>query len=82
LAGQSGRRCLAGVADLADPDSTSYHVSKAELHMFTESLANELWPRKIDVNNLVPGRSATTTFSRGLEFFYALPMVLQVLILE
>lgn len=48
----------------AGANSASYHVSKAGLHMFTESLANELWPRKIDVNNLVPGPSATTTFSR------------------
>jgi len=45
-------------------NSASYHVSKAGLHMLTESLSIELWPRKIDVNNLVPGPTATTTFSR------------------
>lgn len=48
----------------AGANSASYHVSKAALHMLTESLANELWPRKIDVNNIVPGPVATTTFSR------------------
>jgi len=48
----------------AGANSASYHVSKAGLHMLTESLANELWPRRIDVNNLVPGPVATTTFSR------------------
>lgn len=48
----------------AGANSASYHVSKAGLHMLTESLANELWPRKIDVNNLIPGPVATATFSR------------------
>ena len=32
--------------------------------LLTESLANELWPRNIDVNNIVPGPVATSTFSR------------------
>ncbi|MEM9604921.1 MAG: SDR family oxidoreductase [Pseudomonadota bacterium] len=45
-------------------NSASYHVSKAGMHMLTECLANELWPRNIDVNNLVPGPTATATFSR------------------
>lgn len=45
-------------------DASSYHIAKAGLHMFTGCLANELWPRKIDVNNIVPGPTATTTFSR------------------
>ena len=45
-------------------DASSYHVAKAGLHMFTGCLANELWPRGIDVNNIVPGPTATTTFSR------------------
>ena len=45
-------------------DASSYHIAKAGLHMFTSCLANELWPRKIDVNNIVPGPTATTTFSR------------------
>ncbi|MEM7464880.1 MAG: SDR family oxidoreductase [Pseudomonadota bacterium] len=48
----------------AGANSASYHVSKAGLHMLTEALANELWPRKIDVNNVIPGPVATTTFSR------------------
>lgn len=54
----SGKGLTAGV------NSASYHVSKAGLHMLTESLANELWPRNIDVNNIVPGPVATSTFSR------------------
>ncbi|MGI9356496.1 MAG: SDR family NAD(P)-dependent oxidoreductase [Rhizobiaceae bacterium] len=45
-------------------DASSYHVAKAGLHIFTGCLANELWPRNIDVNNIVPGPVATTTFSR------------------
>lgn len=45
-------------------NSSSYHVSKAGLNMFTESLANELWQRNIDINTLVPGPTATTTLSR------------------
>lgn len=45
-------------------DAASYHVAKAGLHIFTGCLANELWPRKIDVNNIIPGPVATTTFSR------------------
>lgn len=44
--------------------SSSYHVSKAGLNMFTESLANELWQRDIEINTLVPGPTATTTLSR------------------
>ena len=45
--------------------NSSYTVSKAGLHIFTECLANELWPRKIDVNNLIPGPVATDIFNRG-----------------
>ncbi|MEM9707360.1 MAG: SDR family NAD(P)-dependent oxidoreductase [Pseudomonadota bacterium] len=45
-------------------DASSYHISKAGLHMLTGCLANELWPRNIDVNNIIPGPVATTTFSR------------------
>ncbi|WP_168798003.1 SDR family NAD(P)-dependent oxidoreductase [Pacificoceanicola onchidii] len=45
-------------------DASSYHIAKAGLHMLTGCLANELWPRGIDVNNIVPGPTATTTFSR------------------
>lgn len=45
-------------------DASSYHVAKAGLHILTGCLANELWPRKIDVNNIVPGPVATTTFGR------------------
>ncbi|MCY4259811.1 MAG: SDR family NAD(P)-dependent oxidoreductase [Rhodobacteraceae bacterium] len=54
----SGKGLSAGV------DAASYHVAKAGLHMLTECLANELWPRRIDVNNIIPGPVATTTFSR------------------
>ena len=48
----------------AGQNSSSYHVSKAALKMFTESLANELWQQKIDVNTLIPGPTATTTLSQ------------------
>ncbi|MGC6440555.1 MAG: SDR family NAD(P)-dependent oxidoreductase [Candidatus Puniceispirillaceae bacterium] len=48
----------------AGQNSSAYHISKAGLNMFTEALANELWERKIDVNTLVPGPTATTTLSR------------------
>lgn len=48
----------------AGQNSSAYHVSKAGLNMFTQSLANELWTRGIDVNTLVPGPTATTTLSR------------------
>ncbi len=44
--------------------NSSYHVSKAGLHRLTEALANELWPRRIDVNNLIPGPVATNIFNR------------------
>ncbi len=43
---------------------SSYTVSKAGVQIFTECLANELWPRKIDVNNLIPGPVATDIFNR------------------
>ena len=48
----------------AGQNSSSYHVSKAALKMFTEALANELWQQKIDVNTIIPGPSATTTLSQ------------------
>lgn len=44
--------------------NSSYSVSKAGVHIFSEVLANELWPRKIDVNNLIPGPVATDMFNR------------------
>ncbi|MCJ7870952.1 SDR family oxidoreductase [Phaeobacter sp. J2-8] len=40
--------------------NSAYHISKAAMNMFTDGLANELWPRKIDVNNLIPGPVATS----------------------
>lgn len=48
----------------AGQNSSSYHVSKAALKMFTEALANELWQQKIDVNTIIPGPTATTTLSQ------------------
>ncbi|MEP1206132.1 MAG: SDR family NAD(P)-dependent oxidoreductase [Rhizobiaceae bacterium] len=45
------------------PNQSSYVVSKAGLNILTEVLANELWPRKIDVNNLIPGPVATEMFN-------------------
>ena len=49
----------------AGANSTAYHASKAALNMLTEGLANELWSRKIDVNSLIPGPTATTTFDNN-----------------
>ncbi|MEM7258443.1 MAG: SDR family oxidoreductase [Pseudomonadota bacterium] len=51
-----------GVALRAGMQNSAYHVAKAGLHMFTEALANELQPRGIDVNNLIPGPTATSAF--------------------
>lgn len=51
-----------GVALRAGNQNSAYHVAKAGLHMFTEALANELQPRRIDVNNLIPGPTATSAF--------------------
>ena len=48
----------------AGQNSSGYHVSKAAFKMFTESLANELWERQIEVNTIIPGPTATTTLSR------------------
>ena len=45
------------------PAQSSYVVSKAGLHIFTECLANEVWKRGIDVNNLIPGPVATEMFN-------------------
>ena len=53
-----------GMGLRAANQQSSYTVSKAGLHIFTECLANELWPRKIDVNNLIPGPVATDIFNR------------------
>ena len=49
----------------AGANSSAYHASKAALNMLTESLANELWERDIDVNSLVPGPTATATFDNA-----------------
>jgi len=48
----------------AGQNSSGYHTSKAALKMFTESLANELWVRDIEVNTIIPGPTATTTLSQ------------------
>lgn len=44
--------------------NSSYHISKAAMNMFTDCLANELWPRQIDVNNLIPGPVATSMLNK------------------
>ena len=49
----------------AGANSSAYHVSKAALNMLTNSLANELWQREIEVNSLVPGPTATATFDNA-----------------
>ncbi|MBF2759699.1 MAG: SDR family oxidoreductase [Ectothiorhodospiraceae bacterium AqS1] len=54
-----------GKGFVAGTNSSAYHVSKAALNMLTESLANELWERGIDVNGLVPGPTATATFDNA-----------------
>ncbi len=54
-----------GVALRAGQRNSAYHVAKAGLHMFTESLANELQVRGIDVNNLIPGPVATSAFDKS-----------------
>lgn len=51
-----------GVALRAGNQNSAYHVAKSGLHMFTEALANELQSRRIDVNNLIPGPTATSAF--------------------
>ena len=53
-----------GMGLQAGKQASAYNVAKAGVHMFTECLANELWPRGIDVNNLIPGPVATSTFNR------------------
>lgn len=54
-----------GVALRAGIQNSAYHVAKAGLHMFTEALANELQHRHIDVNNLIPGPTATSAFDNN-----------------
>jgi len=53
-----------GMGMRAGTDNSAYHISKAAMNMFTGALANELWPRKIDVNNLIPGPVATGMLNR------------------
>ncbi|MEX0343315.1 MAG: SDR family NAD(P)-dependent oxidoreductase [Rhizobiaceae bacterium] len=53
-----------GMGKRAGNDNSAYHVSKAAMNMFTSALANELWERKIDVNNLIPGPVATGMLNR------------------
>lgn len=63
--GSRFRRCASsGMGLRAAAQQSSYTVSKAGVHIFTECLANEFWPRKIDVNNLIPGPVATDIFNR------------------
>lgn len=53
-----------GMGLRAKAQQSSYTVSKAGVQIFTECLANELWPRGIDVNNIIPGPVATDIFNR------------------
>lgn len=53
-----------GKGYVAGQNSSGYHASKAAFRMFTESLANEVWDRQIEVNTIIPGPTATTTLSR------------------
>lgn len=53
-----------GMGKRAGNINSSYHVFKAAMNMFTDALANELWPRKIDVNNLIPGPVATSMLNK------------------
>lgn len=49
----------------AGANSSAYHVSKAALNMLSDTLANELWDREIEVNSLIPGPTATATFDNA-----------------
>lgn len=53
-----------GMGMRAGNTNSSYHVSKAAMNMLTDALANELWPRRIDVNNLIPGPVATSMLNK------------------
>lgn len=53
-----------GMGKRAGNANSAYHVSKAAMNMFTDALANELWPRRIDVNNLIPGPVATSMLNK------------------
>jgi 3-oxoacyl-[acyl-carrier protein] reductase len=39
--------------------NSAYNAAKAALWMFTRCLAAEVWPRRIEVNELIPGPVAT-----------------------
>ena len=67
-----------GMGKTPAPGQSSYVVSKAGLHIFTECLANEVWTRKIDVNNLIPGPVATDMFNwKGRDRQYTAEEVLE-----
>ena len=67
-----------GMGKTPAPGQSCYVVSKAGLHIFTEVLANELWPRDIDVNNLIPGPVATDMFNwKGKDRHYTAEEVLE-----
>ncbi|WP_424987459.1 SDR family NAD(P)-dependent oxidoreductase [Microbulbifer sp. S227A] len=53
-----------GMGKRAGDKNSAYHISKAAMNMFTDALANELWPRRIDVNNLIPGPVATSMLNK------------------
>lgn len=53
-----------GMGKRAGNTNSAYHVSKAAMNMFTDALANELWLRRIDVNNLIPGPVATSMLNK------------------
>ncbi len=53
-----------GMGKRAGNTNSAYHVSKAAMNMLTDALANELWPRRIDVNNLIPGPVATSMLNK------------------
>jgi 3-oxoacyl-[acyl-carrier protein] reductase len=48
-----------GMGHRSGPGSSAYHVGKAGLWMFTQCLAEEIWERGIEVNELIPGPVAT-----------------------
>jgi 3-oxoacyl-[acyl-carrier protein] reductase len=54
-----------GIGHRGLPGSSAYACSKAGLWMLTRVLAQELWPFKISVNELIPG-PVTTEMSRDL----------------
>jgi 3-oxoacyl-[acyl-carrier protein] reductase len=55
-----------GIGHRGPPGSSAYACSKAGLWMLTRVLAQELWPFKISVNELIPG-PVVTEMNQGIQ---------------